>query len=110
MTFLPIDSFPPYGTNRKVPPPWVEGAASVGRRCRLRGSKVPPPGVEGAAFERRRYGLQEVVVYSREPQVRLYLNGHHRQWLPAHGECEIKETPPKNHHGTWAESSEGVSS
>jgi acyl-coenzyme A thioesterase PaaI-like protein len=36
---------------------------------------VPPPWVEGAAFERRRYGLQEVVVYSREPQVRLYLNG-----------------------------------
>ena len=35
-----------------------EGAASVGRRCRLRGSKVPPPWVEGAAFERRRYGLQ----------------------------------------------------
>ena len=24
----------------KVPPPWVEGAASVGRRCRLHGSKV----------------------------------------------------------------------
>lgn len=46
-------SIPPHGTNRKVPPPWVEGAA----------------------FERRRYGLQEVVVYSREPQVRLYLNG-----------------------------------
>ena len=46
-------SVPPHGTNRKVPPPWVEGAA----------------------FERRRYGLQEVVVYSREPQVRLYLNG-----------------------------------
>ena len=33
----------------KVPPPWVEGAASVGRRCRLRGSKVPPSWVEGAA-------------------------------------------------------------
>jgi len=51
-------SVPPHGTNRKVPPPWVEGAASVGRRCRLRGSKMPPPWVEGAAFERRRYGLQ----------------------------------------------------
>ncbi len=45
---------------------------------------VPPHGTkcstpwnkqEGAASERRRYGLQEVVVYSREPQVRLYLNG-----------------------------------
>ena len=29
----------------------VGGAASRGRRCRLRGSKVPPPWVEGAAFK-----------------------------------------------------------
>ena len=36
----------------------VEGAASEGRRCRLRGSKVPPPRVEGAAFVGRRYGLR----------------------------------------------------
>ena len=43
-------SIPPHGTNRKVPPPWVEGAASEGRRCRLRGSKVPPPWVEGTGF------------------------------------------------------------
>ena len=34
----------------KVPPPWVEGAASVGRRCRLHGSKVPPSWVEGTGF------------------------------------------------------------
>jgi len=35
--FHPMEqSVPPHGTNRKVPPPWVEGAA----------------------FERRRYGLQ----------------------------------------------------
>jgi len=100
--FHPMEqSVPPHGTNRKVPPPWVEGAASVGRRCRLRGSKVPPPRVEGAAFERRRYGLQEVVVYSREPQVRLYLNG---QQVGTQSTSEITETPPKYHHGTWAES------
>ena len=36
----------------------IEGAASEGRRCRLRGSKVPPPRVEGAAFVGRRYGLR----------------------------------------------------
>ena len=33
-------SIPPHGTNRKVPPPWVEGAASVGRRCRLQKLKL----------------------------------------------------------------------
>lgn len=36
---------------------FLEGAASEGRRCRLRGSKVPPSRVEGAAFEGRRYRL-----------------------------------------------------
>ena len=36
----------------------IEGAASEGRRCRLRGSKVPPPRVEGAAFEGRRCRLR----------------------------------------------------
>ena len=42
MRFAQISQFsiPPHGTNRKVPPSWVEGAASEGRRCRLRGSKV----------------------------------------------------------------------
>ena len=35
----------------------VEGAASEGRRYRLRGSKVPPPGVEGTASGGRRYRL-----------------------------------------------------
>jgi len=92
---------PPHGTKCSTPWNKQEGAASVGRRCRLRGSKVPPPRVEGAAFERRRYGLQEVVVYSREPQVRLYLNG---QQVGTQSTSEITETPPKYHHGTWAES------
>ena len=35
----------------------VEGVASEGRRCHLRGSKVPPSRVEGAAFAGRWYGL-----------------------------------------------------
>ena len=39
--FHPMEqSVPPHGTNRKVPPSRVEGAASEGRRCRLRGSEV----------------------------------------------------------------------
>jgi len=34
--FHPMEqSVPPHGTNRKVPPSWDEGAASVGRRYGL---------------------------------------------------------------------------
>ncbi len=59
MRFAQISQFsiPPYGTKCSTPWNKQEGAASVGRRCRLRGSKVPPPWVEGAAFKGRRYGL-----------------------------------------------------
>jgi len=46
--FHPMEqSVPPYGTNRKVPPPRVEAPASVGRRCRLQGSKPRAPWGEG---------------------------------------------------------------
>jgi len=38
--------------------PRVEGAASVGWRCRLQGAKVPPPRGEGAASKGRSPGLR----------------------------------------------------
>ena len=60
MWFAKISQFsiPPYGTKCSTPWNKQEGAASVGRRCRLRGSKVPPPWVEGAASVGRRCRLQ----------------------------------------------------
>ena len=42
---------PPHGTKCSTPWNKQEGAASVGRRCRLRGSKVPPSRGEGTGFK-----------------------------------------------------------
>ena len=42
--------------------PRVEGAASVGWRCRLRGSEVPPPRGEALGSVGRSYGLQSTTM------------------------------------------------
>jgi len=58
--FHPMEqSIPPHGTKCSTPWNKQEGAAFMGRRCRLRGAKVPPPWGEGAASVGRRYGLHD---------------------------------------------------
>ena len=69
--FHPMEQvIPSHGTKCSTPWNKQEGAASVGRRCRLRGSKVPPPWVEGAASVGRRCRLREAKVRASRVLVR----------------------------------------